>query len=66
MREGECIPGRWINWESEAQFGDQTVTEFCKEYGIPEDEMLEVLGNCIAGDRGTHEVYIEKTIAKKC
>ena len=63
LREGECIPEDG-NWESEAQFGDQTVTEFCKEYGIPEDEMLEVLGNCIAGDRGTHEVYIEKTLEK--
>ena len=63
MREGECIPEDG-NWESEAQFGDQTVTEFCKEYGIPEDEMLEVLGNCITGDRGTHEVYIEKTLEK--
>ena len=63
LREGECIPEDG-NWESEAQFGDQTVTEFCKEYGIPEDEMLEVLGNCITGDRGTHEVYIEKTLEK--
>ena len=63
LREGECIPEDG-NWESEAQFGDQTVTEFCKEYGIPEDEMLEVLSNCIAGDRGTHEVYIEKTLEK--
>ena len=31
---------------------------------LAEDEMLEVLGNCITGDRGTHEVYIEKTLEK--
>jgi hypothetical protein len=58
LREGEWISG---DIECKIQFGDQTVTEFCKEYGIPEDEMQEVLDNCLTGAGFTHTVYIEKT-----
>jgi len=58
LRQGEHI-SRDI--ECKFQFGNQTVKEFCKQYGIPKDEIKEVLRNCLLGGGPIHGVYIEKT-----